>query len=173
VSSFLPGQRWVSNTESELGLGLVTKVVHRRVGLVFPAAGEQRLYAVDNAPLSRVQYQVGEHVSSEDGRTLVIEAVMDADGCLVYSGIGEHGETVELPEGSQQPRAGSVSLRIAFAGQIDKNRLLSCAANHGHNHRLQHSAVRGCLARGQALLPHQLYIAGSFQPLCATRIAGG
>ena len=53
--SFAPGQRWVSNTESELGLGVVISASHRRVELRFPAAGENRVYAVDNAPLSRVQ----------------------------------------------------------------------------------------------------------------------
>ena len=40
--AFQPGQRWVSNTESELGLGVVLGVAHRRVEISFaesPANG--------------------------------------------------------------------------------------------------------------------------------------
>ena len=58
ASSIQPGQRWVSNTESELGLGIVLEVANRRVNISFPAAGEKRTYAVDIAPLSRVRYEV-------------------------------------------------------------------------------------------------------------------
>ena len=49
---FVPGQRWVSNTESELGLGIVMDTANRRVTVSFPAVGERRTYAIDNAPLS-------------------------------------------------------------------------------------------------------------------------
>ncbi|MEH6466009.1 MAG: hypothetical protein V7722_00145, partial [Porticoccus sp.] len=52
---FIPGQRWISNTESELGLGIVVEYSNRRVTLSFPAASEQRTYASDSAPLSRVE----------------------------------------------------------------------------------------------------------------------
>ncbi|MGV6807376.1 MAG: hypothetical protein ACWA5K_05690, partial [bacterium] len=59
---FLPGQRWVSNTEPELGLGIVVDTENRRVTLSFPAAAEQRVYASNNAPLSRVLFQAGDDI---------------------------------------------------------------------------------------------------------------
>ncbi|MCV6625628.1 MAG: hypothetical protein OIF38_05995, partial [Cellvibrionaceae bacterium] len=52
--SFCPGQRWVSNTEAELGLGIIVDADERIVEISFPAAGERRQYALNNAPLSRV-----------------------------------------------------------------------------------------------------------------------
>ena len=64
---FVPGQRWISNTESELGLGIVVELANRRVEISFPASGERRTYAVDNAPISRVQYEVGQQVQNEQG----------------------------------------------------------------------------------------------------------
>ena len=72
VSSFQPGQRWVSNTESELGLGIVLEVVNRRIEMSFPAAGEKRTYAIDIAPLSRVRYEKGQQVSNLEGDDLLI-----------------------------------------------------------------------------------------------------
>ncbi|MBF4982768.1 hypothetical protein HIJ85_21170 [Cronobacter sakazakii] len=42
---FTLGQRWSSDTESELGLGTGAAVDARTVTLLFPATGENRLYA--------------------------------------------------------------------------------------------------------------------------------
>ena len=36
-TSFIPGQRWVSATEADLGLGIVESNADRRVVIVFPA----------------------------------------------------------------------------------------------------------------------------------------
>jgi ATP-dependent helicase HepA len=96
--TFVPGQRWVSNTESELGLGIVLEVIGRRVEISFPAAAERRTYAVDNAPLSRVQYDVGQKIQDEGGQEFVIDEVLDNNGCLIYSGRDESEESVVIPE---------------------------------------------------------------------------
>ena len=172
VISFIPGQRWVSNTESELGLGLVIQVTHRRVELVFPAAAERRLYAVDNAPLSRVRYQAGEQVRSETGQPLTIDAVMEANGCLIYSGFDEQDQAVTLPERDLNSRVQfSKPQDRLFAGQIDKNRAfeLRCETLE-HNRRQQQSAVRGLLGARVQLLPHQLYIAQEVSSRYAPRV---
>ena len=65
IPSFILGQRWISNTESELGLGIVVEVASRRVEISFPAAGERRTYAMENAPISRVQYEAGQQIQNE------------------------------------------------------------------------------------------------------------
>ena len=62
MSEFTIGQRWISNTEASLGLGLVMACAGRRVTINFPAVGEERVYAIDNAPLNRISYKVGERV---------------------------------------------------------------------------------------------------------------
>ena len=50
MSLFISGQRWVSEAEPELGLGTVTSTGDGRVEVKFNAAGEIRIYALDQAP---------------------------------------------------------------------------------------------------------------------------
>lgn len=57
---FLVGQRWLSESENNLGLGIVTAVNNRTVTINFPAAEEERVYAISAAPLARVQFQAGD-----------------------------------------------------------------------------------------------------------------
>ena len=59
IEEFVPGQRWISNTESELGLGIIVSSENRRIEVSYPAVAERRTYATDNAPLSRVIYNIG------------------------------------------------------------------------------------------------------------------
>ena len=47
---FIPGQRWISNSESELGLGLIQSLDHRTITVDFPASDEVRTYAIEQAP---------------------------------------------------------------------------------------------------------------------------
>ncbi len=168
----MSGQRWVSNTESELGLGIVIDTSNRRVQLRFPAAGENRVYAMDNAPLSRVQYQVGEQVSSEDGRSLTIDAVLEANGCLIYGGVDAAGVAAALPERDLNSFVQfSKPQDRLFAGQIDKNQAfqLRCETLE-HSRRQQQSSVRGLLGPRVQLLPHQLYIASEVASRYAPRV---
>ena len=55
MHDYVPGQRWMSDTESELGLGLIQSVASRRVTLYFPASEQTRIYAMHSAPLTRVR----------------------------------------------------------------------------------------------------------------------
>ncbi|RYZ86475.1 MAG: RNA polymerase-associated protein RapA, partial [Moraxellaceae bacterium] len=86
-SQFVLGQRWISEAEAELGLGIVLDVANRRLTLSFPAAGERRTYAMDNAPVSRVVYQVGEKVRHQDGTVIKVNRVLEQHGCLLYYGL--------------------------------------------------------------------------------------
>ena len=170
--SFVTGQRWVSNTESELGLGVVLSVQNRRVELNFPAAGEIRVYAADNAPLSRVQYQAGERVSTEGGRPLLIEDVINANDCLIYGCIDEAGEHVVVPEQELNSNVQfSKPQDRLFAGQIDSNQAfeLRCETFE-HSRRHQQSQVLGLLGSRVQLLPHQLYIAQKVAGRYAPRV---
>ena len=46
-----PGQRWVSESEPELGLGTVLRLAGRQVQIVFTGTGVVRMYALGSAPL--------------------------------------------------------------------------------------------------------------------------
>ena len=170
--AFQPGQRWVSNTESELGLGIVLEVAHRRVEMNFPAADEKRVYAIDNAPLSRVRYEVGQKISNLDGHELLITEVAEHNGCLIYLGSDENDQVMVVPElelncfvqfSTPQDRL--------FAGQIDKNRAFELRLETlRHFRRLQESPVSGLLGARIQLLPHQLYIANEIANRYAPRV---
>ena len=158
---FVPGQRWISNTESELGLGIVVEVANRRVEISFPASGEQRTYAMLNAPLSRVRYEVGQQIRSEEGSALEINDVIDNGGLLIYSGFDKLGEQQILAELDLDSFVQfSKPQERLFAGQIDKNRAFQLRCSTLEHIRLQQqSPVRGLLGPRVQLLPHQLYIA--------------
>ncbi|ARN76405.1 RNA polymerase-binding ATPase [Oceanicoccus sagamiensis] len=169
---FVPGQRWISNTESELGLGIVVELANRRVEISFPASGERRTYAVDNAPISRVQYEAGQQIHNELGELITVNDVLENQGCLIYNGVNEQGEAVILPEIDLNSfiQFSKPQDRL-FAGQIDKNRAfqLRCQTLENIRHQ-QQSQVRGLLGPRVQLLPHQLYIASEAANRHAPRV---
>lgn len=169
---FIPGQRWISNTESELGLGIVIENQNRRVSLSFPAAGETRTYAMDNAPLSRVQYPVGESITSADGQQLIVTELSEKNGCILYLGQNKDGEPTELEEIDLDSfvRFSKPQDRM-FAGQIEKNsRFELRVATLEHRHSQQQSDAYGLLGGRIQLLPHQLYIASQVGHRYAPRV---
>ena len=169
---FAPGQRWISNTEAELGLGIVEHNDSRRVSLSFPAAGEKRIYAVDNAPLSRVIYELDEAVATADGLRFTIEGRDSEHGRIVYQGIGPDGCPVQIDEIDLDSFVQfSRPQDRLFAGQIDTNSSFELRAETlGHLHRHRQSAAFGLLGARVRLLPHQLYIASQVANRHAPRV---
>lgn len=83
---FILGQRWISDTESELGLGTVVAIDNRMVTLLFPASGENRLYSINDAPITRVMFNEGDLITSHEGWQLRVDNVQQDEGVLVYTG---------------------------------------------------------------------------------------
>lgn len=158
--NFAPGQRWISHADTELGLGVVVAVEDRRISLHFPAVEEDRTYAVDNAPLSRLRFEVGDTLRTQADERLQVEAVDDIDGLLVYQVSDESGSRqilelelhaqIELDTPKQRLLAGQTDGHGAFALRLQTLHILD---------RLQRSGLRGLLGTRTALLPHQLYVA--------------
>ncbi len=172
ASSIKPGQRWVSNTESELGLGIVVEVAHRRVTMSYPAADEKRVYAIDNAPLSRVRYEVGQKISNNEGHQLLINEVAEHNDCLIYLGSDENDQVMVVPETELNSFVQfSLPQERFFAGQIDKNRAFQLRLDTlRYYHQLQQNPVAGLLGARIQLLPHQLYIANEIANRYAPRV---
>ena len=80
----VPGQRWVSDTEPELGLGIVLKSEFGRAEIFFPASGEHRQYALGSAPVRRVAFKEGDSVRTHSGESLHVESIADNGGLLTY-----------------------------------------------------------------------------------------
>jgi ATP-dependent helicase HepA len=161
MTGFIPGQRWISDSEPELGLGTVLKREGRTVTLLFMAAGETRVYAMQNAPLTRVQFGAGDQVESHQGWSLVIDQVEQQQGLLSYRGRREDGSEALLKESelSNLIRFSKPQDRL-LAGQIDPSHWFDLRYQTyirlGH---LQQSPLLGLAGGRIDLIPHQLYIA--------------
>ena len=177
ASEFVIGQRWVSHSDTALGLGIVTDISGRRVTLGFPAADEERTYAIDNAPLSRIVYQIGEGIETFEGAKYIVRAVEDLGGVLLYhaeaSGGEELGENIE--QISEVKLAGSVNFSAPqqrlFAGQFDRNGAFRLRfATIQHMDRLRASPARGLIGARTQHLQHQIYIAQEVAKRYAPRV---
>ncbi len=172
AGGFVIGQRWISESEADLGLGIVLDVANRRLTLSFPAAGERRTYAMDNAPVSRVKYEVGEKVRHQDGTKIQITSIVEQAGCLMYVGLTKENEEFAIPEFELDSFVQFSTPRDRlFAGQIDKHNhfTLRYQTLHYQNQHRQ-SAMFGLAGPRVQLLPHQLYIASEVSQRHAPRV---
>ena len=103
-----PGQRWVSDAEPELGLGVVMSAGYGRVSIFFPAAEERREYALETAPVRRVAFEVGDSIKTHEGVSGNVEAVKEDGGFLNYE-----------VEGQWIPEA-ALADTISFSSPIDR-----------------------------------------------------
>ena len=82
--SFAIGQRWISETENSLGLGMITALDFRSVTLHFPATDETRIYAVAQAPLTRIALNKGEQLHHQAGWQGEVLDIQEMNGLLFY-----------------------------------------------------------------------------------------
>ncbi|AKM48817.1 RNA polymerase-associated protein RapA [Edwardsiella anguillarum] len=160
---FTLGQRWISDTESELGLGTVVALDARMVTLLFPATGENRLYARNDSPITRVMFNPGDTITTHEGWQLCVEEVQEHEGLLTY--IGSRSDSGENPVAVREVLLDS---RLTFskpqdrlfAGQIDRMDRFALRYRarkyQSEQFRLPCSGLRGMRA---SLIPHQLHIA--------------
>lgn len=156
-SQFAPGQRWVSETQTEYGLALILKCDATIVQAFYPAVGETISYAARNAPLRRVEFEPGDTVKDQEGHAFAVAAVREEEKCLIYI----DGEGNELPESSlsdtmnvQRPE------QRLLSGVSDEPRLWSLRQSAIRNQQEARSRdIRGLVGARVSLIPHQLYIA--------------
>lgn len=158
--------------EPQLGLGTVISSEHRRVTLWFPASGETRIYAIETAPLARIEFKRGETVHDQDGFSLTVETVEIREGLNVYLGTGSNGRQREIHESRLDP---AVKLDRAvdrlFSGRIDRADSMSLRYRTLMQlDRLQHSGLRGLTGCRTSLLEHQLYVAHEVSDRHAPRV---
>lgn len=166
-----PGQRWISDTELDLGLGIVLAVEHRTISIAFPAADEERIYARQTAPLTRVAFTPGDTIENQRNETLHVDAVEEQDGLLFYRGRCK-GESVIWPEGQlnhhvqlNRPR------ERLLAAQIDANKWFELRYQTlRHLNHLAHSDLFGLIGVRTSLIPHQLFIAHEVAERYAPRV---
>lgn len=172
MQEFIPGQRWISNTESELGLGLILETSFKRVTVLFLASNEKRLYAIDNAPLTRVRFSAGDVIESIDEEKMQVVNVVEENGLITYQCKDSSGEVVELEEIelNHHIQFNKPQDRL-FTGQIDSTSWFLLRYETWHRlQQHQQSPVKGLLGGRASLIPHQLFIAHESANRSAPRI---
>ena len=159
--SFAIGQRWISETENSLGLGIITDLDFRSVTLHFPATNETRIYAVAQAPLTRIVLNKGEQLHHHAGWQGEVLDVQEMNSLLFYLVKNAQGEEIIINEKELSPI-------ISFSQA--KDRLFSSQINRSEHFALRYqtllhqqaqfqSPLRGLRGNRAGLIPHQLHIA--------------
>ncbi|SJM93013.1 RNA polymerase-associated protein RapA [Crenothrix polyspora] len=172
MENFTPGQRWISNTETELGLGLILEVNFKRITVLYLASNEQRIYAIDNAPLSRVRFSVGDTVESADEEKFIIAKVVEQEGLITYIGTAVDGSEIRLDEIelNHHIQFNKPQDRL-FTGQIDPNSWFLLRYDTWRKlQKHQQSPIKGLLGGRTSLIAHQLYIAHEAANRAAPRL---
>ena len=153
---FVVGQRWISEAETDLGLGLIQSVDFRMVTVYFPVLDESRTYSVQNAPLTRIRFEAGDLVPLQDGSVVEVTDTTEIDGIMFYATAdSQFPET--LLAASIQLNAPSDRL---FTGQIDNNNLFELRQSAlARIAELRQRPFYGLLGARTSLLAHQLHIA--------------
>ncbi len=170
---FQVGQRWISDSESDQGLGTVTGVEHRFVNIVFTATGESRKYAKDNAPLTRVIFNKDDFIPSHEGWSLKVISHSEAQGIISYEGIRQDtNEKIILKEVMidhfikfNKPHDRLLNSQV---DRLDWFRLRKDCLQH--QYQQQQSDLTGLTGGRVSLIPHQLYIADEVGNRFAPRV---
>ena len=147
----------MSETEPELGLGILSSVESKTLKITFMAAGAERVYGTRGAPIKRVVFAVGDDISLRSGMKLTVEEVLEIEGLYQYK---SKGETFDERELSDSLSFNKPEDRL-FNGASDAPGLFQLRYKTLWNkNRLTQSPVRGFVGGRMDLIPHQFYVAG-------------
>ncbi|WP_423854355.1 RNA polymerase-associated protein RapA [Acinetobacter guillouiae] len=176
LQQFAIGQRWLSDTETELGLGVLIDVDERSISILFPKSDETRVYARNNAPLSRIVFNINDEVQDQEGIKWIVESLDDRSGVIRYNVIRTLDNGEQEKKALNETRIGaqiqlSKPLERLLASQIDykewydlRIEAMQMQAN------MQTSPLRGLVGARVGLIPHQLYIAHEVGKRFAPRV---
>lgn len=157
MTKFVVGQRWLVDSEPELGLGMLQAVGTRSITLFFPAVNSERHYASRDAPLTRYRLDVGDLLQHRDKGALPIARCDEIDGLIIYT--TDSGES--LPETELAATVAMTNpLTRLKTGQLDQAGWFTFrSALESGIQAVWNSHLNGLLGTRSDLLPHQLYIA--------------
>ncbi|MDW7692993.1 RNA polymerase-associated protein RapA [Flammeovirgaceae bacterium SG7u.111] len=164
---FFPGQRWTSEGEPELGIGIVLETGDGRVKVFFADSGDMRQYMAENAPLRRVVFKAGDSIVDSENRPMLVEQVDESGELHRYFGQGRSISEAEL--GDVQVTHG-VDERL-LNGDVDSPELFALRRKTlQYDHQRRISPINGFVGGRIDLIPHQLYIAHEVSSRYAPRV---
>ncbi|WP_439236142.1 RNA polymerase-associated protein RapA [Lonepinella koalarum] len=171
--SFAIGQRWISESENDLGLGVITELNHRSVTIFFPASEETRMYAIATAPLTRVLFKKHDHITHQQGwQAKIVDTIINNNIALYLAQRLDNGEEMVIKE---IELASNISFSQPqdklFAGQIDRSDRFALRYRALQHQQAQfQSPLRGLCGIRAGLIPHQLHIAKEVGQRIAPRV---
>ncbi|QDJ13641.1 RNA polymerase-binding ATPase [Mergibacter septicus] len=171
--SFVVGQRWISESENNLGLGLVIGVDARTVTFLFPAADEQRVYALAAAPMTRVLFQENDIITHHEGWQAKVIDVMQNNDCALY--LVKRLDTDEEAVMKEMDLAHQLTFSKPqdrlYSAQIDRSDRFALRYRALQHQQAQfQSPLRGLRGTRASLIPHQLHIAKEVGQRIAPRV---
>ncbi|MBN1478643.1 RNA polymerase-associated protein RapA [candidate division KSB1 bacterium] len=149
------GQRWISEMEPELGLGIITEVSSRQVRLSFPAAETTRQYAIASAPIKRLVFTVGDTIKTRSGEKYTITEIENRDEVLIY--ICENRRISEAELHSVFSHASPLHRLKSGFFDLNSDFILRIQALEWRAKHAQSPAF-GFIGARIDLIPHQLYV---------------
>lgn len=159
---FAIGQRWISESENNLGLGIISETNNRSVTIFFPAADEKRVYAIATAPLIRVLFNTGDTVTHHQGwQAQVVDITINNLTALYLVKRTDNGEEVVMKEIDLAHKISfSRPQDRLFTAQIDRSDRFALRYHALIRQQAQfQSPLRGLRGVRAGLIPHQLHIA--------------
>ena len=147
------GQRWISETELELGLGVLESVTRHRI-LVFPSRPMHREPTRLRMPRSSGFFKG--HRESQERASVVVESVTELEGLLTYHAAGqvipeaELSDSISFSKPEERLMNAQVGMLGVFALRLESLERLSA---------VRQLPVSGMIGGRIDLIPHQLYIA--------------
>lgn len=167
MKHFIIGQRWISESEPELGLGIIIEVEAKTITCFFPAAKVDRRYGAQTAPLRRIRFVEGDEVKGSAGESFIVESTTEEKGLVTYLGEGK-----SLPESQlAETLTFSKPEERLFAGNIDSTELFRLRYDVLLNQRkLFISPIRGFTGPRVSLIPHQMFVASEITKRSRPRV---
>lgn len=168
MNVFAIGQRYLSDSESNLGLGVVIDVDDRCVHILFPQSEEKRVYAKASAQLSRVVFGSGDTIFDQDGQEFVVASCEEIAHVMRYH--------LTCGKSLMETR---LSANITLAKPLE--RLLAGRIEHNEDYEIRQNALklttmltrhplRGLIGARVDVINHQLYIAHEVGKRLAPRV---
>ncbi len=168
MSEFAIGQRYLSDSESDLGLGVVVAQDTRSVTVFFPQSEETRAYAKTALALSRVIFTAGNSITDIDGNVFLVASAELIEGVMRYhtscgkalmeTKLSAH---ISLAKPLERLLAGRIARHEFYELRSDALQLANLINRH---------PLRGLMGARVDVIRHQLYIAHEVGKRLAPRV---
>ncbi len=156
LSNIAPGQRWVVETEPELGLGIINEIKNKRALLAFHNNSTTRQYSLDIAPLRRIVFKEGDKIRTRDGLEYCVDKIVENDRLITYVCGSKSIIESQLSDTMQLHTPLQLLLNAVPDNLQSFSLRQEAVALRKHS---KSSKIRGFSGPRIDLIPHQMYIA--------------